>query len=299
MKPLNYHHLLYFWTVVREGTVTAASHKLGLAQPTVSAQLRKLERSLGQTLFAQAGRRLELTEVGHTVYHYADDIFSAGEEMMNTLAGHGAERRPVLRVGVADVLPKMVVSRILHPVLGAAESVHLICFEGKPTELLERLAVHKLDLVLSDAPIGGGVNIRAFNHQLGECDVSIFAPQAIAKRYRDGFPKSLDGAPFFLPTANTSLRRELDAWFAVQEIRPFVLAEFEDSALLKAFTDTAQVLLPAPTVVAMDLKKVYGLEVVGRIESLRERFYAISLQRKVTHPQIKAIVTTAQNQYFV
>lgn len=298
MKWLNYHHLLYFWTVAKEGTITAACEKLCLAQPTISAQLRKLEESLGHKLFRHVGRNLALTETGRVVFRYANDIFSLGQELMDTLEGRPPGRRTRLRVGVADVLPKVIVHRLLKPALRSPESLHVVCYEGKPTALLARLSVHELDLVLSDSPMSPEVKLRAFNHQLGECGVSIFGSKRLSSSYRRGFPQSLDGAPFYLPTNNTSIRRQLDHWFLSHSIRPFVIAEFEDSALLKVFGRTGGGLFAGPTVVEEEIQKFYGVSSVGRLESLREQFYAISLERELKHPAVAAIVESAHEKIF-
>jgi len=295
---LNYHHLLYFWTVARTGSVTAAAEELGLAQPTVSAQLRSLEDSLGKKLFERIGRRLELTDTGRTVFRYANDIFSLGREMVQTLEGHPQDQRVRLRVGVADVLPKMVVSSLLAPLLSSTGDVHLICYEGKPAELLARLSVHELDLVLSDAPVGAEFNIRAFNHELGACGVTLFAPRKQAKKFRKDFPQSLDGAPFVMPTENTALRRMLDYWFARNDIRPHVLAEFEDSALMKAFTRLEFALFAAPSAVKDSIAELYGMEEIGIAQGLKERFYAISLERKVRNPAVIRLVESAHDRLF-
>ncbi|MDA0204704.1 MAG: transcriptional activator NhaR [Acidobacteria bacterium] len=298
MQWLNYHHLFYFWTIARAGGVTAASEELGLAQPTLSAQLRSLEEFLGQQLFVRIGRRLELTEAGRTVYRYSNDIFSLGREMLTTLEGGPSDRRQRLRVGVADVLPKMVVTRVLRPLLSGEEDVHLICYEGKPAELLARLASHEIDIVLSDAPAGPEHNVRAFNHDLGTCGVSVFAPKKSARHYRKGFPDSLDGAPFVMPTENTALRRMLDHWFARRQIHPRVLAEFEDSALLKAFTQTTPALFAAPSVIKESIADLYGAVDIGSAEGVRERFFAISLERRVRNPAVMRLVEAAHEKLF-
>lgn len=298
MKWLNYHHLFYFWTVAREGTVTAACERLRLAQPTISAQLRTLEKNLGQKLFQQVGRTLELTETGRVVYRYANEIFTLGEELSNTLEGRLPHNLLRLRIGVADVLPKMVVSRVIEPAIAPELKTRVVCFEGKPKELLARLSVHELDLVLADAPIPLDVNLRAYNHQLGETTVSVFAPRAAAQQHRKGFPESLHGAPMLMPTANTSLRRTLDYWLELRGIVPQVIAEFEDSALMKMFAHDRDVLFPAATVLEEDIRVLYGGEVVGRLEEVRERFFAISLERRVKHPAVAAIVSAAGKGLF-
>ena len=299
MQWLNYHHLFYFWTVARTGGVTAASAEIGLAQPTISAQIRSLEEAIGHRLFDRIGRRLEMTETGRTVYRYADDIFSLGKELRDTLDGGVADRREKLRVGVADVLPKMVATRVLTPLLSGDDETHLICYEGKPVELLARLSSHELDLVLSDAPVGAEANIRAFNHELGECGVSVFAPKRSARRYSKDFPASLDGAPFVAPTDNTSLRRMLDYWFARQRIRPHILAEFEDSALLKAFSQSTNAVFAAPSLVKQSISNLYGVAEVGQPEGVRERFFAISLERKVRNPAVAKLLEAAHERIFI
>ena len=298
MKWLNYHHLLYFWTVAREGTITAACEKLRLAQPTISAQLKKLEESLGHKLFRHVGRNLTLTETGRVVFRYANDIFSLGQELIDRLEGHPTGRRTRLRVGVADVLPKVIVHRLLKPALCSPESIYLTCYEGKPTALLAKLAVHELDLVLSDSPMNPEAKLRAYNHHLGECSVSIFGTEGLSSSYRRRFPQSLHGAPFYLPTDNTSLRRQLDHWFATQGIRPFVVAEFEDSALLKVFAAAGGGLFAGPKVVEKEIQKFYGVSVVGRLDSLREQYYAISLERKLKDPAVTAIIENAHDTIF-
>ena len=296
MTWLNYHHLLYFWTVAKEGTITAACQKLRLAQPTVSTQLRILEKTLGQRLFEHHGRNLVLTETGRTVYRYANEIFSLGQELMDMLEGRPSEGRTPLRVGIADVLSKQVAHLLLAPALNAPEPVHLICYEGKPAGLMAKLSVYELDLVLSDSPIPPEVKLKGFNHLLGESGVSIFAARNVAVKYRRHFPKSLDGAPFLLPTDNTSLRRSLDQWFASQDICPSVIAEFEDSALLKVFGQAGIGLFPVPSAIEKETQQLYDVRVVGRPESVRAQYFAISLERKLKHPGVLAIVEAAQHQ---
>lgn len=298
MEWLNYHHLLYFWVVAKEGTIAAACKELNLAQPTISAQLRTLERSLGEKLFTRVGRNLALTETGHVVYRYADDIFSLGRDLLDTVKGRPTGRPIRFNVGVADVLPKLVAYRLLEPALHLSEQVQLVCHEGSPAELLTRLATYDLDLVLSDSPIGPGVKVRAFSHLLGECGVSIFGTKELAAKYRRRFPKSLDGAPFIIPTANTALRRALEHWFDSEDIRPSVSGEFEDSALLKVFGQAGVGLFCSPTVIEKEVQRQYSVKVVGRLESVRERFYAISVEKKVKHPAVLAIADEARQKLF-
>lgn len=298
MEWLNYHHLLYFWTVAREGSVARACEQLHLAQPTISAQIRSLEESLGAKLFAREGRGLALTDTGRVVYRYADEIFSLGREMRDTLRGRPTGRALRLAVGVADVLPKLVAYRLLEPALRLPEAVQIVCTDGKPDELLGELARHKLDIVLSDAPLGPGAKVRAFNHQLGECGVSVLGSAALAKAHGGAFPESLDGARFLLPTEGTALRRSLDHWFDARGLRPVVAAEFEDSALLKAFGQAGAGLFVVPSVIEVEVCRQYQVEPLGRIEAVRERFYAISVERRLKHPAVVAISEAARRELF-
>jgi LysR family transcriptional activator of nhaA len=298
MEWLNYHHLLYFWVVAKEGTIAAACEKLMLAQPTISGQIRLLENALGQKLFRRRGRYLVLTETGRVVYRYADEIFSLGREMLDTVKGRPTGSPVRFNVGVADVLPKLVAHRLLEPALALPERVRLVCYESTQAELLARLAIHDLDLILSDSPISPDHQVRAYNHLLGECGVSIFGTQRLADSYRRRFPRSLDGAPFFLPTSTTVLRRDLDHWFDTEDIRPVVLGEFDDSALLKVFGQTGAGLFAAPSVIEREVRQHYGVRVVGRIESLCARFFAISVERKVKHPAVVAISNAARTTLF-
>lgn len=298
MEWLNYHHLLYFWTVAREGSVTKASEILGLAQPTVSGQLKALEESLDEKLFARSGRRLVLTDVGRVVYRYADEIFSLGRELQSTLKDRPTGRPVRFSVGVADVVPKLVAYRLLLPALTLPEPVHVVCREDKPERLLAELGVHSLDLVLSDAPVSPGVSVKAYSHLLGETPVAFFGNEALAASYRRGFPASLQGAPLLMPTENTTLRRSLDQWLEQQQIRPHVVGEFEDSALLKVFGQAGKGLFPAPAVIEDEVLEQYGVKLVGRVESVKERFYAISVERRIKHPAVLAISEAAREKVF-
>ena len=298
MEWLNYHHLLYFWVVACHGSVTRAAAELRLAQPTVSTQLRTLEEVLGEKLFARTGRRLVLTDVGRLVFRYADEIFGLGRELLETVKGRPTGQPMRLTVGIADAVPKLIAYRLLGPALTDAEPVRIICREDKPDRLLAQLAVHGLDLVLSDAPIGPTTKVRAFNHLLGECGVTFFAAPALARTCRRGFPRSLGGAPMLLPTDNTALRRSLDDWFESEDIRPRVASEFEDSALLMAFGQAGMGLFPAPSAIERQVRTQYGVVVVGRLDAVCERFYAISGERRLKHPAVVAISEAARQRVF-
>ena len=298
MAWLNYHHLLYFWTVARTGSVTRAAEELHLTQPAISAQLRTLERALGERLFARSGRHLVLTEVGQLAFRYADEIFRTGRELQEALAGRPSGRPVRFTVGVADAMPKLLTVRLLEPALALAEPLHLVLREDEPNRLLADLAVHAVDLVLSDAPVPPSVKVRAYSHLLGSCGVTIFGTAALAKAHRRRFPASLDDAPFLLPTENTVLRRSLEEWFVAQGIRPHVVAEIEDSAVLKVFGGTGRGLFAAPAVLEAEVRRQYGVNVVGRIDAIAERFYAISAERRISHPAVLAITRAARRDIF-
>ncbi len=298
MEWLNYHHLLYFWTVAKEGSIARATSELRLAQPTISGQIRVLEESLGEKVFQRSGRNLVLTDIGRVVFRYADEIFSLGRELRDVIKS-GPSARPLrLLVGVADVVPKLMAYKLLEPALSLSEPVQIICREDKPDRLLAELASHNLDVVLSDAPVGPTIRIRAFNHLLGECSVLFMAAPSLVKLYRRGFPKSLNGAPFLLPTENTALRHSLDRWFLSKGIRPRIVGEFEDSALLKVFGQTGMGIFPAPSIIETEISRQYQVQVIGRVESIKERFYAISVERKIKHPAVVAISEAARKKLF-
>ena len=298
MEWLNYHHLLYFWTVAKEGSIARACKNLRLAQPTISGQLRALEDQLGEKLFHRVGRGLVLTEVGQVVYRYADEIFFLGREMTDVLKGRPRGRPARLLVGISDVLPKLVAYRVLAPALSLSEPVLPVCHESKPEHLLAELSSHNLDLVLTDAPVNAPLRVRVFNHLLGSCCVSLFAAPALAARYRKGFPQSLDGAPFLLPIESSTLRRSLDSWFDSHRIRPQIAGEFQDSALLKVFGQAGAGIFCAPCAIEKEIQSHYHVQVIGRLESAIEHFYAISVERKLKHPAVVTIVETARSRLF-
>jgi len=295
---LNYHHLLYFWMAAREGSISKAASKLRLSQPTISAQVRVLEGALGERLFERQGRTVALTDVGRLVFRYADEIFGIGRELMETLRGRPAGRPLQLTVGVANVVPKLVVYRLLAPVTEGPDPVHLVCREDSAEQLMTQLAVHALDVVITDTPAPPHVRVKVFNHLLGESDVAFFAPAALAARARKRFPASLHDAPMVLPTSNTALRRTLDEWFDLEGVRPRIVGEFEDSALMKVFGHAGGMLFPAPAAIERDVCRYYDVRVVGRTSAVRERYYAISAERRLTHPGVLAITSAARGTLF-
>jgi LysR family transcriptional activator of nhaA len=293
MERLNYQHLFYFWNVAREGSVTRASEKLGLAQPTVSGQIAVLESSIGAQLFRKEGRKLVMTETGRTVFNYADEIFSLGRELGSALKNRAAAVSVRLSVGVSNALPKLVVYRLLAPALAAHNQV--VCHEDKTERLLSELPVHGVDLVLSDWPATGISDARIYNHPIGECGVAAFAVPELRRRYRKNFPRCLDGAPLLLPTPNTALRRSLDQWLDANSLFPKIVAEVEDSALLKTFGTAGVGVFMAPTAVRAQVEQQYGVEYIATLDGVSERFYAITAQRKIKHEGVAAILESARD----
>jgi LysR family transcriptional regulator, transcriptional activator of nhaA len=294
MDWLNYHHFKYFWTVARLGSVSRASEELRLTQATVSAQLKSLEQALGEKLLRKSGRHLILTESGKLAFRYAEEIFSLGQEMMGTLKGRPEGRLARLTVGVTDVLPKLVAYRLIEPALKLKETYRIVCREGSSRELLARLAVHDIDVVLTDSQIDSLMNVKAFSHLLGDCGMTLFGAPKLAAKFRGRFPHRFDGAPFLLPTQSTGARRVFDQWFATAQVNPKVVAEFDDSALLKVFGQRGLGFFFAPTVIAGEVQRQYDVKAVGRIDEVRECFYAISLDRKLKHPAVMAISEAAK-----
>jgi LysR family transcriptional activator of nhaA len=290
---LNYHHLYYFWTVAHAGSIARAAEQLHLTQPTISNQLKTLEEALGHPLFERQGRRLVLTDVGRTALRYADDIFRTGRELQQALKGLPTGDRLRVAVGVADVIPKIVAERLLQPAVRAASGVTLVAREGPLPQLLASLALHELDVVLSDAPAGDAIRVRAFNHLLGETGVSFFGAPPLA-RLRKGFPGSLAGAPLLLPSAGTSLRGRIDRWLEARGIRVVVAGEFDDSALLQAFGARGLGAFAAPTAFEAEVVAQHGVQVLGRAEEIREQFYAITVERRLRHPAVVAIAEAAR-----
>jgi LysR family transcriptional activator of nhaA len=298
MEWMNYHHLLYFWTVAKEGSIARACERLRLAQPTISGQLRQFEEALGEKLFRKAGRGLAMTDVGQVVYRYADEIFGLGRELQDVLKGRPRGRPLRLFAGVSDSIPKLIAYRVLQPVLAMPEQVQLICDEDSSERLLSELAEHRLDVVLSDTPVTSATPVKAFNHLLGTCSVTLFAAPEVAPRYRQRFPACLDGAPFLLPSQGSNLRRSLDQWMDTENIRPTVIGEFKDSALLKTFGEAGAGIFCAPSAIEKEIRSHYKVGVVGRVDSVTERFYAISVERKLKHPAVVMICNAARDVLF-
>lgn len=290
---INYKHLHYFWVVAKRGGVTRASETLHITPQTISGQISLLEASLGEALFQKAGRNLELTEVGRVVLSYADEIFSLGGELEDTVHNMPSTRPLTFKVGIADVVPKTISYRLLSPALELDEAVRLVCRESSLELLLADLALHKIDLVIADGPIPSGVKIRGFNHPLGECGVSFLATAKLARALKQDFPQSLNGAPVLLPSDINMVQSRLLSWFDARHIYPSIVGEFDDSALMKVFGQAGKGVFIAPTAIADEICQQYGVKEVGRIHEVTEQFFAISLERRITHPAVAAITETA------
>ena len=299
MPRLNYRHLEYFWHVAREGGVTAAGKILHVGQPAISAQIRKLEQALGEQLFDRSGRTMELTEVGQVVFAYADDIFSLGQDL--TDAVHGLPGRGPLRlsVGVVDWIPKLMVHRLVTPALEEFDHLHLALTSGMPDGLFASLAVHDYDLVLSDSTLPTTVDVQAFNHFLGECGVALMGAPALARQYQEGLPGSLAAAPILLSGLHSNLRRSLLQWFRDQRLEPKIVAEVADSALLKVFGQRGLGMFAVPTAVEADIARQYQVERVTLLNGVKERYYAISVERRIRNPAVAAITEAARRRLFV
>ncbi|MBX7079710.1 MAG: LysR family transcriptional regulator [Nannocystaceae bacterium] len=299
-ERLNYQHLLYFWTVAKAGGVGAAARRLHLAQHTVSGQLRALEQSLGARLFEREGRRLRLTALGQRVFEHADEIFALGDDIVRltqaAASGQDAAVRERLVVGCADVLPKLLAFQLLEPALACASELQLVVRQDRFDRLLAELALHNLDLVLADAPVPPNLGVRAFNHRLGDSAVAVFAAPARAAALRRDFPASLDRAAMVLPSEHTALRAGFHAWCEARGLRPHVVAEFDDSALLKAFARADVGALVAPAVTQAELSRTWTLDWVGDCEALRAECFAITLERRLRHPAVVAICGAARSR---
>jgi LysR family transcriptional activator of nhaA len=296
---LNYHHLLYFWAVARYGSVARASAELHLSQPTISGQVHRLEHVLGEKLFERAGRRLVLTNIGRGVFRYADEIFSLGQDLMGMLKGRPSVRPLRLTVGVADALPRILVQKLMEPAFEIEKPIHLVCREDRVVEdFMSQLTGQELDLVLADRPLGPGIRAHAFNHLLGESGTSFLASEKLARRLRRGFPRSLDGAPCLLPGAHATVRRRVDQWFDGLGVRPTLVAEFDDTALMYAFGEQGRGFFPSPTIFDDEFRRRYDVRVVGRAKTIRQQFYAISVDQRLHHPAVIAIVRSARQDLF-
>jgi len=298
MEWLNYHHLLYFWFVAKEGSVRAAAEQLHIAQPSISAQVHQLEEAFGEKLFRRSGRGLALTDAGQLVFRYADDIFSLGRELLSAVKQRPGPRAIPFHVGIMDSLPKLVTAEILKPILRLPQPVRVVCRERDLVSLLHELAAHRLDLLLADGPASRTLPVKTFSHLLGSCGVTFCAAPKLAAQLRRGFPRSLHGAPALLPTENTALRMTVDKWFDSVGVKPMIVAELEDSSLMKAMAMDGQGFVPVPSVVAAETDKRYGFQRIADVEACACQFYAITVERKLKHPAAVAITESAPLELF-
>jgi LysR family transcriptional regulator, transcriptional activator of nhaA len=298
MEWLNYHHLRYFWTVARKGGVRKAAEELHVSQPSISAQLRLLEESLGQKLFRRSGRNLVLTETGQLVLNYADEIFSAGRELMNALKQRPGKHPVRVSIGLTDAFPKLIAFRILQAAFRSEAAVHMICREGEIGPLVNHLQSHRLDIVLADEPASSALKAKTFNHRLGRSGVTFCAVPSLAAKLRRNFPQSLDGAPALLPTQNMGMRAALETWFDSNAIRPRLVGEFEDSALMEVCSTGGRGFTAVHTVVDRAALKHFGLRVIARVDECGTDFYAITVERRVKHPAAVAITEHAYSSVF-
>lgn len=293
MEWLNYHHLRYFWTVAKEGSLARAAAKLHVSQPSISEQIRELEQAFGEKLFRRAGRNNVLTDAGQMVFGYAEEIFALGRELINAVQQRPGNRILRFYVGVADSFPKLVTNEILKPVFTLPQPVHVICREGKMEDLLAQLAAHRLDIVLADEPAASNTNFKTHTHLLGDSGTTFCAAKSLAARLKTNFPKSLNDAPALLPTENTSLRRALETWFREQHLQPRVVAEFEDLALMKVMAAEGRGFIAVPSIAVKDAVSHYGFQNIGQTRKCRVQFHAITADRRLMHPAVALITNQA------
>jgi LysR family transcriptional regulator, transcriptional activator of nhaA len=294
MASLNYKHMRYFWMVAKSGSIARASKQLHVTPQSISGQLSEFETSLGIKLFRRAGRGLELTETGQRMLGYAEQIFLLGNEMLDSLGDEMATQSVPFRVGIADSVPKMLAYRLVEPSLALSDPVRLVCREGRLTALLADLAVHRLDMVIADRPMPDNLNVRGYDHFLGESGVTVFATSNLRAESTGSFPAILDGARFLMPGLDVALNARLMRWFEAKRLRPRIVGEFDDSALLMAFGQAGAGFFVAPTALESLIARQYEVEIVGRIDEVREQIYAITTERKLTHPIVAAICQIAQ-----
>jgi LysR family transcriptional activator of nhaA len=297
---MNFKHLHYFWRVAKAGGIARASEQLHLTPQTISGQIGLLEEDLGTPLFARRVRNIELTDAGQFALGYARDIFALGAELEETLRNYPAGGRPLeFRIGVSDAVSKTIAYRLIEPATRLRDPVRIVCREWKLDSLLAELAAHRLDLVIAGAPIPPSVSVRAFNHLLGESGVSFFATAQLLKTLKTKFPACLDGAPMLVPGVDAAVKSRLDRWCEAHKLRPRVVGEFDDSALMKAFGQRGAGVFIGPTVLESEIETQYGVKTLGRTAEIVEEYYAISVERRVTHPCVLAITEAARDRLFV
>ncbi len=298
MEFLNYHHLRYFWAVAQEGSLRKASEKLHVSQPTISAQVAALEGVLGEKLFLRGSRGLTLTETGHQAFSYAEEIFALGQDFLLSVKQRPTARPLRINIGIADSLPKLVSHAIIKPIFHLAQPVQAVCLENKASDLFAQLALYRLDIVLADEPAPSALPMKTFNHLLGESGVTFCAEASLARKLRRQFPRSLDQEPMLLPTVGTALRRTLEHWFQEQDLHPRVVAEYDDGALMKVAAEDGLGCFPLPAVAVPEAIARYGFQIVGQAQGCTMQFYAISAERKLTHPAVMAMTSHTRGALF-
>lgn len=298
MNQLNYKHLRYFWAVAKTGSIARAAQQLHLTPHTISGQLSEFKETLGVDLFRRSGRNLELTDAGRRILSYAEDIFTIGDELLDVLHDHTAKRTLPFRVGIADSVSKSVAYRLVEPALKLQDSVRLVCREGRLTPLLAELAIHRLDMIIADRPMPTNLNVRGYSHLLGESGLTVFGTSRLAAEMSGSFPAMLDNAPFLLPGEDVAIRPKLIQWLEAEGLRLRIVGEFDDSALVKSFGQAGAGLFVAPTAIAEHVYEQYRVVAIGRIDSVVEHLYAITTERRLTHPAVMAISKAARQNVF-
>lgn len=292
---INYKHLHYFWVVAKQGGIARASEILHLTPQTISGQINQLEDNLGLALFNRVGRNLELTETGRLALSYADEIFSLGSELEDNLRNLPENRPLTFTTGISDVVPKTIAHRLLAPVLEMPEPMRLLCRENGIEALLADLALHRVDMVISDGPIPPGIDVRGFNHPLGDSGISFMAAPALVKELEGEFPHNLGGAPILLPSSINRVHDRLLQWLESQRVYPRIIGEFDDSALMKVFGQAGVGIFVAPTAIADEVGKQFGAQTIGNTEAVREQFFAISVERRISHPAVAMVTEAARS----
>jgi len=298
MNTLNYKHLRYFWMVAKTGSISKAAEQLYLTPQSISGQLTELSSLLGVELFRRAGRNLEITEAGRQVFSYADEIFSIGDELLEAVLNQRTKKSIPLKVGIADSVSKFMAYRLLEPALKLAEPIRLICHEGRLVPLLAELSVHRLDIIIADNPMPTNLNVRGFNHLLGESGLTVFGAKSVIKNLTGEFPKCLNQAPFLLPGDDADIRHKLEQWLHNNNLHPIVIGEFDDSALMKSFGQAGAGLFAGPSIHSAHICEQYKVKVVGNIGSVMGQLYMITTERKLTHPAILAIKEKSRDNLF-
>ena len=296
---MNFKHLHYFWVTAKAGGIMRAGEQLHTTPQTLSGQIKLLEEWLGRKLFQKSGRNLELTEDGRLALGYADQIFSLGAELENVVRlPRGVHKVLDFKVGVADSVTKSLAYRLLEPALNLKDPVRMICSEGKFPDLLAKLALNQLDLVIADEPMSKRMSVKAFNHELGSTPMSFFCEPALRKTLKGEFPECLNNAPMLIQGAQASIRQQWEGWLSRHQLHPRTIGEFDDGALMNAFGRKGRGIFMAPSVMEADIIEQFGVEVIGRSEELVEEFFAVSVERRITHPCVVAITKTARGQLF-